>query len=638
MLHTQNNSARRVDAGRAHDAYAPRVSRPFAGSVPELPQSSDETAAADEERRHAHLRQQQLRLLCRQAVRSPFAVVVAILFVALVVWGSVPPWKVIAWAAVLVAFPLVRGIYSSRALRNLPADAAAGLRFHTVSVLTGGLVVGAAAPLFFASLTDVRRAFLTMILVSWVATGVSAMAGYARAYYAYVTPIVLQIAWVWAFMDLGSQSDFSAGERFLAGTLILFAGAILSFFARDSERVLSESFRIRYENERLIGELEGERQAAALARDKAEAASRAKSRFLAAASHDLRQPLHALALFSGALMVRASDGVICEIGRNIDSAARSLSAVVDSLLDISKLDAGAITPQIGRTSLRRLLERIEADFRPAAERKQLELRLRPLDADIDTDVFLLERILRNLVDNALKYTAQGTVVLAAEDEGPAIRLSVSDTGAGIPAEERERVFEEFYQIGNPERDRSQGLGLGLAIVRRLARLLGSEVELASEPGQGCRFAMRVPRASRRPSEIPTAPGREELPQQGLLGKGVLVIDDEPYVRVAMRTFLESCGCRVTVASGRAEAEQLLEQHELRFDALIADFRLRQHENGIETVRRLRARIGRDVPALLVTGDTAAERLREAQESGLPLLHKPVATEKLREALLHALNR
>ena len=614
------------------------MASPAAAPVPRLLAERPGETSADDERRNAHLRQQQLRVLCRQATRSPFAVIGAVLFVVLVVWGSVPAAEVLAWAGVLVAFPIGRALYSRGVLRDFPADAGPGLRFHTWSTFTGGIVVGMAAPLFFAALTDVRRAVLTMILVTWAVTGVSAMAAYSRAYYAYVAPIALQIAAAWALVDFGAASDFGRGERMVAATLILFGGLIVSFFARDSERVLSESFRIRYDNERLIAELERERQSAAFARDAAEAASRAKSRFLAAASHDLRQPLHALSLFSGALMLRAPDGVVGEIGRNINTAALSLSALVDSLLDISKLDAGTITPHIERTALRRVLERIEADYRPLADARQLDLRVRAIDADIDTDAVLLERILRNLVDNAVKYTAHGGVLVAAEEDGNAIRLSVRDTGRGIAAEEREQIFEEFYQIGNPERDRSQGLGLGLAIVRRLARLLGTQVEVASEPGRGSTFSLRVPRAGRSAAGASTTPARRAPGEQALAGIEVLVVDDEPAVRVGMRTLLGAWGCRVTVAGGRSEAEQLLAEHALRFDVLIADFRLRQHENGIETIHWLRERIGREVPALLITGDTAPERLREAQESGLPLLHKPVAPDRLRETLLQALNR
>jgi signal transduction histidine kinase len=595
--------------------------------------AADAAMDDDADRRHTHLRQQQLKVLCSQATRSPFAVVVAVLFVAFAVWQFVPAWKVFLWAAVLLVFPLVRGLYSARVLRNPPADAAAGLRFHLVSTFTGGIVVGLAAPLFFDGLPDERRAFLTMIRVCWAAAGVSAMAAYARVYYAYVAPIVLQIAAAWALV--GSSID--TGERFVAGTLILFAGVILSFFARDSERVLRESFEIRYENERLIAALERERQEVALARDKAEAANRAKSRFLAAASHDLRQPLHALSLYSAALTLHAAEGDAGAIGRSINQAVQSLSALVDSLLDISKLDAGAIVPQVQRVSVRDVVDRIETTFHSVAQGKGLEFRVSAVDADVETDPVLLERILRNLVDTAMKYTARGSVTLSAESVGPDVRFAVRDTGPGIAPHERERIFEEFYQVGNPERDRAQGLGLGLAIVRRLARLLATRVELESEPGKGAEFALRMPRSRREPQRAWAASAAAHaFPEAALAGTHVLVIDDEPSIRVGMRTLLEAWGCHVTVASGRAEAERLVEQHGLGFDVIVADFRLRQHENGIETVRHLRERMGEDVAALLISGDTAPERLREAHDSGLPLLHKPVSAEKLQEALLDAL--
>jgi signal transduction histidine kinase len=596
-----------------------------------------QAASLDEDthRRVAHLRQQQLKLLCTQATRSPFAVIAAILFAAFAVWQFVPASKVIAWAAILLIFPVARGIYSARVLRELPADASGGLRFHMLSTFTGGIVVGAAAPLFFDALSDDRRALLTMILVCWAAAAVSPMAAYARVYYAYVAPIVLQLAIAWA--TVGSNID--TGERFIAGTLIVFAGVILSFFARDSERVLRESFEIRYENERLIAALERERQEVAIARDKAEAANRAKSRFLAAASHDLRQPLHALSLYSAALSLQSGAGEAGSIGRSIDLSVQSLSALVDSLLDISKLDAGAIVPQLQRVSVRHVIDRIEPAFRSLAQEKRLEFRVSSVDAEVETDPVLLERILRNLVDNAMKYTTRGSVTLSAESVGDDVRLAVRDTGFGIAEHERERIFEEFYQVGNPERDRAQGLGLGLAIVRRLALLLGTEIELESEFGRGAEFAIRMPRSQRTASLTAAAPSvHEPLPEPTLAGTHVLVIDDEPSIRVGMRTLLEAWGCHVTVAGGRAEAERLLDAHGLGFDVIVADFRLRQHENGIETIRDLRARIGEDVAALLISGDTAPERLREAHESGLPLLHKPVSADKLLEALVDALRR
>src|SRR5262245_29837912 len=368
-----------------------------------------------------------------------------------------------------------------------------------------------------------------------------------------------------------------------------------------------------------------------------ELANLSKARFLASASHDLRQPLHTLSLYSAALKLHARGGVTGEIANHINKALGSLSALVNSLLDISKLDAGAVTPDPQSVSLKTLIERIEADYRPLANGKGLEFHVVAPDLLVETDPVLLERLMRNLVDNAFKYTVTGNVTVAAERDGAAVRVRVRDTGPGIPSEERERVFEEFYQIGNPERDRAQGLGLGLAIVRRLSRLLGIEVTLESEPGRGSTFTVTVPPAAERRA-APRAPGAPAPAKARVLdGAQVLVIDDEPEVRAGMRMLLEHLGCRVAVCGGYAEAEKLLDEHALEVDVIVSDLRLRQHENGIDTVRRLRTRLG-DVPALLVSGDTAPERLLEAQSSGLPLLHKPVSTDKLTEAMLAALGR
>ena len=369
-----------------------------------------------------------------------------------------------------------------------------------------------------------------------------------------------------------------------------------------------------------------------------ELANLARSRFLAAASHDLRQPLHTLSLYSAALKLHAPDGATGEIAIHINKALASLSALVDSLLDISKLDAGAVQPDPQNVSLKTLIERIEAEYRPLANGKGLEFHVAAADLLVETDPVLLERLMRNLVDNAFKYTAAGNVALGAELEAGKVRISVCDTGPGIPAAERERIFEEFYQIGNPERDRVQGLGLGLAIVQRLAHLLGLELTLESEPGHGSTFTVTVPPATERRASprAPAAP--DEATPRVLDGARILVIDDEPDVRASMRTLLEQLGCRVAVCGGYAEAERMLDQDGLEdVHLIVSDFRLRQHESGIDTVRRLRERLG-SVPALLVSGDTAPERLREAQSSGLPLLHKPVSADKLMEAMLAALRR
>jgi signal transduction histidine kinase/CheY-like chemotaxis protein len=387
---------------------------------------------------------------------------------------------------------------------------------------------------------------------------------------------------------------------------------------------------VAIQNARLFSEIEEKRR-------QLEIAGKQKSRFLAAASHDLRQPLHALSLYTATLKLQAASGVTGEIVTHIDHAVDSLSALVESLLDISRLDAGVVQVEPQSMSVRALLQRIEASYRPVAREKGLQFSVEAEDALVHTDPVLLERLMRNLVDNAFKYTASGGVTLHAEVAGPAARIAVRDTGPGIPVAERERVFEEFYQIGNPERDRARGLGLGLAIVRRLAQLLGLDVKLESEPGRGATFTVSVPLAPDARAE-PRRPAATVAPSsRGLAGAQILVIDDEPEVRGGMTMLLEHLGCRVAACGGYAEAEQLLEKQALSVDLIIADFRLRQNESGIDTVRRLRARVG-NVPVLLLTGDTAPERLREAQASGLRLLYKPISPKVLTENMLAALQR
>ncbi len=576
-----------------------------------------------------HLRRQQFELLQRQATRSPFMIVIVVAVLSYAVSGRVSPHLLGLWGLVQALVPFARRAYALRQLSHPPADVQGALGRMVWYGFAAGLITGSAGPLFFSALHPEGKALLTMILVCWIAGGVSTMAAYARVFYAFAAPALLPLALLW-----GMEGDALSVAIAL---LILLFGLIQVFFVRDNERVVRESFAIRYENERLLEALERERQEVSFARDRAEEANRAKSRFLAAASHDLRQPLHALSLFSATLTLRAVDDTAGEIASHINTALASLSTLVDSLLDISKLDAGAVRPELRRVNVKELIERIEADYRPLARAKGLLFHVAPVEAQVETDPVLLERMVRNLVDNAFKYTAAGSVNLDIRADERSVCIAVHDTGPGIPESERERIFKEFYQVGNPERDRGKGLGLGLAIVRRLARLLGLEVQLDSEPGRGSTFAVTLPRlpeerARPRPSRLPPADDAGAL-----VGARVLVIDDELSVRVGTRTLLESWGCRVAACSGFDEAQRLLDDYALDIDVMIADFRLPQQENGIETVHRLRARLG-NVPALMVSGDTAPERLREARASGLPFLHKPVPADKLKQTMLAVLRR
>jgi CheY-like chemotaxis protein/anti-sigma regulatory factor (Ser/Thr protein kinase) len=311
---------------------------------------------------------------------------------------------------------------------------------------------------------------------------------------------------------------------------------------------------------------------------------------------------------------------------HIEGSVSALDGLFTSLLDISRLDAGVIQANIGVFRIQPLLERICRDHEGEAGQKGLALILMPSSAVVRSDPVLLERILRNIVSNALRYTVRGRVLVGCRRHGRTLAIEVWDTGVGIAEEDRECVFQEFYQVANPGRDRGQGLGLGLAIVRRLTQLLDHPLTLASRAGRGSMFRIAVPLAG--PAERAEAGSAQEAQSgQGL----ILVVDDELAIQEAMRSLLESWGHSVIVAgSGREMLERIVDCPS-RPALIICDYRL-HGEDGISVIQRLQQEFNDEIPAMLVTGDTAPGRLQEARESGFTLLHKPMSAERLRAAI------
>lgn len=373
------------------------------------------------------------------------------------------------------------------------------------------------------------------------------------------------------------------------------------------------------------------------ARRIAEQANAAKTRFLAAASHDLRQPIHALGLLFATLADRVRDEQTAPLLEQIDDAVEAVDSMLSSLLDISKLDAGVVQPKIGPVDIGALLQRLNSEQQPIAGLTGNHLHVRPANAFARSDASMLHRILANLMSNALRYTCNGRIVVGARRRGEMIRIDVIDTGPGIHADSLEEIFVEFHQLGNPERDRRRGLGLGLAIVKRLASLLGHPIEVQSVVGRGSRFSITLPRTlePQRPRRWSHA---EASVAPDLQGRRVLVLDDEASVLEAMHRLLERWGCEVVTTASPEEAQAHLASAAAPPELLIVDYRLRRHASGIETIGRLRELAGTPIPALVITGDTAPDRLREAQESGYPLLHKPVMPGRLRTAMQKLLRR
>ena len=352
-----------------------------------------------------------------------------------------------------------------------------------------------------------------------------------------------------------------------------------------------------------------------------ELANLAKTRFLAAASHDLRQPLHALGLLVAQLDADTGRAERRRIVARVGTAVSAMNDLFNALLDISKLDAGAVAPDVSAFAIEPMLHRIESMFASDIREKSLRLRVVASDAWVRSDRVLLERILLNLVSNAVRYTERGGIIIGCRRRGDALRIEVWDTGIGIPEDQRQNIFGEFYQIADARAGRV-GLGLGLAIVDRLCRLLGHPLQVTSTAGKGSQFSITVPQA---PAQA--EPAENPNPLQGLLqpfaGKLVVIIDDDRLVLDGMGGLLRGWGCHVTAStsSGAALAD-LLALHK-RPDLIISDHHFSHGETGIAVIERLRHTFKAQITALLVTGDISVERSQEAAAGGYELLQKPV---------------
>lgn len=377
-------------------------------------------------------------------------------------------------------------------------------------------------------------------------------------------------------------------------------------------------------------------------KEMAENASQDKSRFLAAASHDLRQPLHALGLFVEELQSKVSTPEQTRIVELVEESISAMSKLLNSLLDISKLDAGVVVPRIASFQIQQLLSRMANDYIPIASNKGLTLRIRPCAAWVMSDSVLVERILLNLINNAIAYTPEGgRILVACRRRGESLRIEVRDSGIGIETESQQNVFREFFQLGNIERDRDKGLGLGLAIVERLSKLLKHPVSLYSRPGCGSVFAVEIPltnnmvpegqKMSEQLSSLRQI--RSEVEPIRLEGTRILIVDDDALVLHGTSGLLESWGCSVLGVTSAAEAREQLAS--LEFDLLICDYRLADGI-GLDVIRAAERIYRRHVPAILISGDTGPEVLQKVSMDGRHLLHKPVRPAKLRSLALFLL--
>lgn len=543
------------------------------------------------------------------------ATVVALILAREVAWEGLAVWAAVAWIV-----GLVRAVLGLRLRRRPPSDAETRAFFPVYTFVMGLAAVnwGALVAVTGFSTSPFVVGLIVLVILGIMAAGAQSIA---------MTPGVFRNAVVLSLTPVGLHMLLS-GDPVLWGFLVMTIAHVLAMFSsvRSNNATVREAVALRFENRELVRALTEQNAREAAARQEAERANRQKSSFLAAASHDVRQPLHALGLFVDALQARPLPEEASRIVASMDQAHASLASLHEGLLDVSRLDAGAIVPSASHVGARDIAERIATEARPRAEEKGLALRVAAADVVLHTDPELLIRILRNMVANAITHTHRGGVLIAVRRRGDRALIQVWDTGVGIPEEERERIFEELYQVGNRARDREQGLGLGLAIVRRLATLLGSEVRVRSTVGRGSVFELSIPTVATGTTALSRSPIAASAQPEVSPGSTALVVDDDALARKAVASTLERWGYEVIAAQSVGEALEHAE-HLPRLDLVVTDLWL-PGGTGLELAREL-TRPGLRI--VVTTGDTDPRTAARVREAGHVHLAKPVRAAQLLEA-------
>jgi len=534
----------------------------------------------------------------------------------------VPSGILISWFSFIFFWTLIRA-YMWRRWHKDPTSRE-NVKRRSAQAAFLACVLASSFGLFAAYAVNMEFPFanllLMMILTGMVASATGSTSFLLPNYIVFVIPLILPVSIRMLFFDNEVYQWISA--------LAMIFLAVCASSSRSVSSAISESITIRFENDDLFENLRLEKQRAEEALKREAHANRAKSKFLAAASHDLRQPMHSLRLFTATLELQTRDTRHKTLVSQIDSSVRSLEDLFNALLDISKLDAGTLAVSFEHVSLVPVLQHIESDFEPLAAEKGIAFKCRGFDCIVHTDSLLLERLLRNLLSNAIRYTRSGWVELASELDGNSVRISVTDTGPGISKANQSRVFEEFVQLETDSQHRDEGIGLGLSIVKRLSLLLDIPINLVSEPGVGTTFSVSVPLGDT--GRVDSDNAVAELSNDVVDTLFVLVIDDEYDTCLAIEGLLETWGCVVmTATSGDAALEQLEEIGEIP-DVIVSDYRLHNDETGGEAIRRVRQFLNKEIPAIVLTGDIAPERLKDIKRLGFPMLHKPCEPDSLRQ--------
>jgi two-component system, sensor histidine kinase len=578
-------------------------------------------------RRTWQVRAEQIRSVYSHAPTTMFFSLVTGVALVSVMWEQVNHTVLVGWLLALCAYQALR-MYGYRVyMSKAPVDVehVRWDRRYILGTIAAGLIWGSAGVLMYVPGSLAHQAMLTLVLVGCATVAMTWLSYFALAFYTLI-PLMLGPVIVRMLLDPGPAHIYLA----IPGIIVLL---VVLFFGRKVNCIIAESLHKHFENLDLIEELRAQKAIAERAQQAAETANRSKTQFFAAASHDLRQPLHAMGLFAGALHQNIKDPQVLHVVDSINASVAALEGLFNELLDISKIDSGVIKPEPVHFAASGMLAKLQREFEVEAREKGLKFKTVPSSRYAYSDDVLVERILRNLISNALRYTTRGGVVVGCRWRPDRVRFEVWDSGPGIPVDEQEKIFEEFYQLHNPGRTSKKGLGLGLSIVQRLCNLLDCRVTLKSRTGRGTMFGFDVP-LGMAPIAVPIQAEATPPATTDLSGRLIVVIDDEEAIVAGMRALLESWGAEVI---GSLSGNDILPQVEAcgRIpDLIIADYRLGGNIVGTEMIERLREELDPEIPALVVTGSTAPERITEADSRRYDLLLKPVQPERLR-ALIDA---
>ena len=558
-------------------------------------------------------------LLYRQTPIVLGGVLIAATFLAYMLWTRMPQEPILFWLGLTYLLTAARMVLVWRfQARPVPAvQAHAWSRRSAFFSTLSGCLWGSIGILFFVPDQPLIFVFIVFTLVGMTAGSVAALSAYWPAYFGFSIPAILPFA-MRCLMEGSALFD-------AMGVLSMLYLAVNLMYSRNIYNTMFESVRLRFFNLELLRELNAEKA-------HVEAANRAKTSFLAAASHDLRQPIHALGLYAGALHTLTSSAMLKrdalqEVARKLQLSLNGLSALLNRLLDFSRLDAGRVEAHPQPLCIQKLMDGLQAEFAEPARNKGIRFSAVKTSLFAISDPVLLRQILMNLAANAVRYTSQGRIIIGCRrrNQGREIEIQIWDSGIGIPADQIETVFGEFLQLQNPAHHHEQGLGLGLAIVRQTAKLLAHEIKVFSVPGQGSMFSITLPRSAHR-SLTPTYPASDMPSPENF---HVMVIDDDPEVLHAMQVLINSWGYQVLIVSDAAEALLALGDEKDKIQLILADHQLRDGLYGEDAIRKVRAFLGRDVNAAIITGDTSLKAADEISADEFPILYKPLHSAEIR---------